>query len=79
VETALINGNERRSRLLRLASRSAVCKALLALQLPQTAEDPMKLPDWNAAEWVLVLTLAGFACILVSMLAGLGLYSDKLP
>lgn len=30
----------------------------------------MKLPDWNAAEWVLVLTLAGFACILVAMLAG---------
>lgn len=30
----------------------------------------MKLPDWNAAEWVLVLTLVGFGCILVGMLAG---------
>ncbi|KHS42001.1 hypothetical protein NJ75_04367 [Novosphingobium subterraneum] len=39
----------------------------------------MKLPDWNAAEWVLVLTLAGLGCLLVGMLAGLGLYSDKLP
>lgn len=39
----------------------------------------MKLPDWNAAEWVLILTLALLGCAMIGLLAGLGFAPDKLP
>ncbi len=46
----------------------------------RTPEDQMKLPDWNAAEWVLVLTLAELGCVLASLLAGwLGLRCLSCP